>query len=114
MGAATVLYSVAITVKPAWLARPCRLRTDADGEPSRESALLIRAIGLRDTAIGAAMLMADGARARRVATGCRIAADATDALLFGTLLADRPARAKAAAFAAAWAALNALSLRSAR
>lgn len=110
LGAATALYSAAIIVRPEWLAKPCGLRLDADGRAPRETRLLIGAIGARDAAIGAAMTCAPGSRSRQTATGCRIAADLSDAALFGTLLPDRKARAKVVAFATAWAALCALSL----
>ncbi|MFD3533628.1 hypothetical protein [Streptomyces sp. NPDC058664] len=56
------------------------------------------------------MLLAGGARERKAVTGCRIAADTSDALLFGTLLKDRDKRWKVAGFAFVWAALCAASL----
>ncbi len=112
LGAATVLYSLAIIARPQWLAKPCGLAMDGNGQVPRDTRLLIAAIGARDTAIGVAMLAAGDDRSRRVATACRIAADASDAVLFGTLLKDPAARAKVAGFAAVWAGLCAVSLRS--
>ncbi|MFI8363627.1 hypothetical protein ACIGD1_26095 [Streptomyces sp. NPDC085612] len=86
LGAATALYSVAIMVRPEWLARPCDLPLDSDGRPPLQAGLLIRAIGARDTAIAIAMTVADTESTRRSATWCRVAGDTADAVLFGTLL----------------------------
>ncbi|MFC9269118.1 hypothetical protein ACFTXJ_15280 [Streptomyces zhihengii] len=104
LGAATAAYSIAITVKPAWLAKPCGLTT-AEGAVPDDTALLIRAIGARDTAIGTAMLLATRPHAARTAVACRIAADWSDAVLFGALLSDPTKRQKIAGFAAGWGAL---------
>ncbi|MFF0549644.1 hypothetical protein ACFYUL_11835 [Streptomyces sp. NPDC004311] len=114
LGAATALYSVAIMVRPEWLARPCDLPLDSDGRPPLQAGLLIRAIGARDAALGIAMTVADTESTRRSATRCRVAADTADAVLFGTLLESRQARWKVAGFALSWAALCALSLRGTR
>ncbi|MFD3471101.1 DUF4267 domain-containing protein [Streptomyces sp. NPDC058682] len=114
VGAATALYSVAIMVRPEWLAKPCDFPLDSDGRPQRQTGLLIRAIGARDTAIGIAMTVATSESTRRSATWCRVAADTADAALFGTLLESKQARRKVAGFALSWAALCALSLRSTR
>ncbi|MEY2233498.1 MULTISPECIES: DUF4267 domain-containing protein [Streptomyces] len=114
LGAATALYSVAIMVRPEWLAKPCDLPLESDGRPPRQAGLLIRAIGARDTAIGVAMTVASSESARRSAAWCRVATDTADAALFGTLLESKQARWKVAGFALSWAALCALSLRSIR
>ncbi|WP_405497253.1 hypothetical protein [Streptomyces sp. NBC_00096] len=99
MGAATLGYGVAVACRPRVLARPC-------GLPERGStALLIRALGVRDAVVGAAMVAAPGGAALRTAVLCRVAIDAGDALLFGTLLPRRAERAKAASAALVWAAL---------
>ncbi|MGR8007024.1 hypothetical protein [Streptomyces hypolithicus] len=111
LGAATAAYSAAIAVRPEWLARPCGLALEPDGSVPRETGLLIRAIGARDAAIGVAMVVASDDSARRTATLCRVAADVSDALVFGTLLDSRPARAKVVGFALTWGALCALTLR---
>ncbi|HCA87441.1 MAG TPA: hypothetical protein DEQ61_19415 [Streptomyces sp.] len=110
VGAATALYSLAIMVKPMWLAKPCRLTMGPDGSVPADTRLLIKAIGARDTAIGLAMLTAGSTQSRREATACRIAADAADAAVFGALLDDRRARVKVAAFALAWSGLSAFTL----
>ncbi|MFJ3518876.1 hypothetical protein [Streptomyces sp. NPDC090131] len=99
MGAATLGYGVAVARRPRVLARPCGLPDQGS------SALLIRALGVRDAVIGAAMVAAPGGAALRTAVLCRVAVDAGDALLFGAFLVRRTERAKAAAAALAWAAL---------
>ncbi|MFF3849790.1 hypothetical protein [Streptomyces sp. NPDC002328] len=113
LGAATAAYSVAIMIRPAWLARPCGL-TRADGTVPAPTALLIRAIGARDAALGTAMLLAPDLRSLRTATACRVAADLSDAALFGTALPDRAGRAKAAGAAATWGALCAAAASTTR
>lgn len=104
LGAATAAYSAAIIIRPAWLARPCGL-INASGAVPSSTGLLIRAIGARDLAIGTAMLAARTPSARRTATACRVAADWSDAALFGALLPDSERRLKVAGFAAAWGAV---------
>ncbi|MFD5805754.1 hypothetical protein [Streptomyces sp. NPDC127020] len=108
LGAATAAYSAAIMVRPVWLARPCGLINAAGAVPA-STGLLIRAIGARDFAIGLAMLTAGDPSARRTATACRIAADWSDAALFGSLLPDTQRRLKVAGFAAAWGVLCAVA-----
>ncbi|MFE2377520.1 hypothetical protein [Streptomyces sp. NPDC059398] len=103
-GAATVAYGVGTMVRPVWLARPCQL-TGRGGSVPAPTALLVRAMGARDAAIGTAMMVAKNTSARRTATVCRVVADLSDAVLFGTQLPDPAARRKAAAAAGAWAAL---------
>ncbi|MFD3328496.1 hypothetical protein [Streptomyces sp. NPDC058701] len=98
MGVATLGYGVAVACSPRVLARPCGLPEHGS------SALLIRALGVRDAVIGAAMVTVPEGAALRTAVLCRVAVDAGDALLFGTFLARRTERAKAAAAALAWAA----------
>ncbi|MER5873998.1 hypothetical protein [Streptomyces sp. NPDC002044] len=99
MGVATLGYGVAVACSPRVLARPCGLPDHGS------SALLIRALGVRDAVIGAAMVTVPAGAALRTAVLCRVAVDAGDALLFGTFLARRAERAKAASAALAWAAL---------
>ncbi|MGW8889091.1 hypothetical protein [Streptomyces sp. NPDC055749] len=111
LGAATVLYSAAIAVRPRLLAEPGGLTPERDGSVPRDTSLLIRVLAARDAAIGAAMIAAKDDRTRRAATLCRVAADVSDALVFGTMLESRTARAKVVGFALSWAALNAWSLR---
>ena len=112
LGAATALYSVAIIVRPALLARPCGLSSGPDGSAvATPVAILIRAIGARDVAIGTAMVCAPRGSALRIATAARVAADAADALVFGTQLGERDRRMKIGGFAAGWALLCGLSAR---
>lgn len=99
MGVATLGYGVAVACRPQVLARPCGLPEQGS------SALLIRALGIRDAVVGAAMVAVPEGGALRTAVLCRVALDAGDALLFGTFLAHGNARAKAASAALAWAAL---------
>ncbi|MFI8450157.1 hypothetical protein [Streptomyces erythrochromogenes] len=99
MGAATLGYGIAVACRPGVLARPCGLPDQGS------SALLIRALGVRDAALGAAMMLAPAGAALRTAVLCRVAADAGDALLFGTFLARGAERAKAASVALAWGTL---------
>ncbi|WP_436776399.1 DUF4267 domain-containing protein [Yinghuangia sp. YIM S09857] len=110
LGAATAAYGAAILLCPQLLARPAGLPTTPNGAATPETAPLIQMVGARDTAIGLAMLCANGGRERRWVTWCRIGFDIGDALVLGTRLPTRAHRAKAAAFALAWAALNAYSL----
>ncbi|MER5763921.1 hypothetical protein [Streptomyces sp. NPDC002082] len=99
MGVATLGYGVAVACRPEVLARPCGLAEEGS------SALLIRALGVRDAVIGAAMVAVPAGSALRTAVLCRVAVDAGDALLFGTFLPHPTKRAKAASAALAWAAL---------
>ncbi|PRH76881.1 hypothetical protein C6N75_23265 [Streptomyces solincola] len=109
LGAATAAYGLAITAKPALLARPCGL-VDEKGEVPGPTALLIRAVSARDTAIGAAMAAAGDRGARRLATGSRIVSDLSDAVVFGTMLEESDKRRKVIAFAVTWGALCAAAL----
>ncbi|MCP3759294.1 hypothetical protein [Streptomyces sp. TBY4] len=99
MGVATLGYGVVVACRPKVLARPCGLAEQGS------SALLIRALGVRDAVVGAAMVAVPEGSALRTVVLCRVAIDAGDALLFGTFLAHRTERAKAASAALAWAAL---------
>ena len=112
LGAATAAYSLAILIRPALLARPCGLSTGPDGTVvAAPVALLIRAIGARDVAIGTAMSCAPRGSALRAVIAARVAADAADAVVFGTQLAEPDRRLKIARFAAGWALLCAVSAR---
>ncbi|SDM68705.1 hypothetical protein [Allokutzneria albata] len=108
LGAATTVYSAAIVLWPALLAKPCGM-VRADGRVAPEIRSLISAIGVRDAAIGAAMMTAPEGRALRAVLVARVAADAADACIFGRRLPDRRARVKVAGFAATWATLCAVS-----
>jgi hypothetical protein len=110
LGAVTASYSVAIMVRPLLLARPCGLAGN-DDRVDAPVALMIRAIGARDTAIGAAMLLAPRGPALRTAVAARVLADTSDVVLFGAGLPRRDRRPRIAGFAAFWAALCAASAR---
>ncbi len=108
LGAITVLYSVAIIVRPKLLARPCEL-VDKAGEPLPGTSTLIAAMGARDLAIGAAMMAAPEGAPLRVAIAARVASDLGDAVAFGTTLPTSSARRQAGGVALAWGAACALS-----
>ncbi|WP_410672194.1 hypothetical protein [Amycolatopsis sp. cmx-4-68] len=108
LGAATAAYSATIIAAPQVLAKPCGLTTPAGGV-TPEVRTLVGGIGARDAVIGLAMMFAPPGRPLQVALAARVASDAADALVFGTTLPDRSARAKVAAFAAGWAVLCAAS-----
>ncbi|MET9857325.1 hypothetical protein ABZY57_30900 [Streptomyces sp. NPDC006450] len=99
MGAASFGYGVAVACRPEVLARPCGLSEQGS------SSLLIRALGVRDAVIGAAMVVLPEDSGLRAAVLCRVALDTGDALLLGTLLPHRTGRAKAAPAALARAAV---------
>lgn len=109
LGAATAAYGLALVARPEVLARPTGL-VDEEGRVPGPTALLIRSLGARDAAIGAAMVLAGDRASRRLATACRIAADASDAVVFGTLLEEPDKRRKAVGVAAAWGVLCAAAL----
>jgi hypothetical protein len=113
LGAITAAYSAIIVVAPDVLAKPSRL-TNAAGRSTPETRLLVRAVGIRDTAIGVAMMTAPPGAALAAATAARIATDAGDAVAFGIMLPSRDTKLKIAGFAAMWAAVNAVALARAR
>jgi hypothetical protein len=100
VGAATAGYSIALVAAPSILIKPAQL------ENSTDIRTLVRGIGVRDTAIGTAMVLAPAGTARRLVVGARIAADLGDAGVFGAGLAGRGSRTKVVAFAAAWGLLS--------
>ncbi|KAF2775855.1 hypothetical protein STPH1_0512 [Streptomyces sp. OM5714] len=72
------------------------------------TATLIRAVGARDTAIGMVMCLGRGPRVLQTASACRVAADLSDAVLFGRALTGRQ-RTEVAGFAAGWGTLCAVA-----
>jgi hypothetical protein len=104
-----VAYSVAVVAVPKLLAGPCRM-TDVAGRTPWSARVLIQGIGVRDTAIGVAMMTAPPGVALTTATLCRVVSDAGDAVAFGIALPDTGAKVKVAGFAALWAAVNAVAL----
>jgi hypothetical protein len=113
LGAITAAYSIVIALRPEVLARPCGL-VDADGTASPGVRTLVGGIGVRDIAIGGAMVLAPRGPALRAAVAARAFSDAADAVVFGLQLPQESQRPKIAAFALFWAALCALSGRWAR
>ncbi|MEV7175195.1 hypothetical protein [Kitasatospora sp. NPDC093679] len=79
-GAATAVYGLAVTRRPALLARPSGLAAP-DGAVPAPVAARISQPALRDAACGLAMLLAPDDRSLRTATLLRIAADLGDAAL---------------------------------
>lgn len=109
LGAVTVAYSIVILVRPEVLARPCGL-VDGDGDAPPGIRTLVGGIGVRDIAIGGAMVLAPRGPALRTAVAARVFSDAADAVVFGTGLAPGR-RSRIAGFAAFWAGLCAVSGR---
>ena len=109
LGAITAGYSALIVVRPQVLAKPCRM-TDAAGRTPWPVRVLVQGVGVRDTAIGVAMMTAPAGTALTAVTLARVAADAGDAVAFGLALPDLRTKAKIAGFAALWACLNAVAL----
>ncbi|MEU7478227.1 hypothetical protein AB0A63_19740 [Lentzea sp. NPDC042327] len=104
LGAVTAAYSAALIVSPRILAKPTGLTTRGDDVPGPVRTL-VAAIGARDTAIGLAMVLAPTGRPLRTAVATRVAADLSDAAVFGLTLPDPAARRKVAVFAVTWAVL---------
>ncbi|NJQ07966.1 hypothetical protein [Streptomyces lonarensis] len=108
VGAATAVYGLAVAARPEYLARPSGL-TDGFGEVAKETATSLRPIGLRDAAIGTAMVLAPTGPALATATAARIASDFGDALLLGATLPPWR-RAPAVAVSVGWGALSVIGL----
>ncbi|MGW5752532.1 hypothetical protein [Nocardia rhamnosiphila] len=98
MGAATACCGLAVAIRPAVLLRPCGW--DDDDDPARRA--LARTTACRDIASGLGMALAPTPVALRVATGCRVLSDLSDAGVLAAALRDRPQRTKAVAVAAGW------------
>ncbi|WP_370944753.1 hypothetical protein AB5J62_37345 [Amycolatopsis sp. cg5] len=108
LGLLTAGYGVAVLARPQLLAKPCAL-TEADGSVPVSVAALARAAGVRDLASGVALALAPAGGPLRLAVALRTAADLSDAVLFGLALPNPTTRKRAAAGAAAWGVLCALS-----
>ena len=98
-GAATAAYSAAVVVRPDLLLGPAGLGR------SRDARALTRLVGVRDAAIGLAMVLAPAGTARRTAVAARVASDWGDAGVLAAALRGRPTRGKVVGVAAAWGAL---------
>ena len=99
VGAATATFSAALVVAPQVLIGPARLVDTAD------TRALVRALGVRDTGIGLAMMAAPPGRARRLVTTARALCDWTDAVVFSPTLSGRGTRGLVVGSAWAWGAL---------
>jgi len=100
----TAAYSVAITIRPEILAKPCRLTND-DGTVPTAVAQLTRSIGTRDATLAAALAVAPPGYPMRVLTAARVLSDGADAAWFARMV-PASQRAKVAGVAAGWAALE--------
>ena len=109
MGLATVAYSVAILARPALMARPCGL-VDEDGNVTSGVAALIRGVGVRDAATGAALAFAPTHGVLRAAGLARVAADFGDAALLGAFAPDAKTRRNVIAVAGGWGLLTLATL----
>lgn len=108
IGALTATYGLAVAVAPRILAGPCDLK-ESDGSISSSTKTLCRAIGVRDVASGAAMMVAPTGSALKAATAMRVAADVGDAVGLGLSLPTAEARRKAAVVAGSWAVITAVA-----
>jgi hypothetical protein len=108
LGVLTAAYGAAVVLRPSVLTGPLKLT--GGGSPARPVRLLATAMGARDLAIGAAMAVAPEGRPLTVAVATRVAADVSDAVIFGTGSPDRETKLKAVAAALGWGALCAASL----
>jgi hypothetical protein len=100
----TTGYSVAITVSPRVLAKPCNLLNASGGVP-RDVAELTRSIGVRDAAMAVALAAAPVGYPMSTLTAARVVSDGADAIWFARL-APPGQRGKIAGVAAGWAALE--------
>ncbi|GAA2147156.1 hypothetical protein GCM10009760_37640 [Kitasatospora kazusensis] len=108
VGAATAGYGLAVTARPALLARPSGL-VDAAGKVAPDTETSLRPLAWRDAASGLAMVLAPDGAALRLAALLRIAADFGDAALLGSTL-PRERRALAVAVSVGWGALSVAGL----
>ena len=108
-GVATAVYGLAVTRRPALLARPTGL-TGPAGEVPPAVAACVRPLAFRDAACGLAMLLAPDDRSLRTATLIRIASDFGDAALLATALPRRRHRATAVVVSVGWGALSVAGL----
>ncbi len=104
VAAATIAYSVGITVSPKLLAEPCGL-TDAEGRVPADAAGLIRAIGTRDAVLAGLLLLSPTGGYMHLLTGARMLCDATDSIWFYGFVPKRQ-RPKLLGVALGWAALE--------
>jgi hypothetical protein len=100
LGALTAAYGAYTLARPHSLARVAGLVTP-ERPASRATRNLGWAIGGRDLASGAAIMLAPAGAALRTALAVRVACDAGDAIGFGVAV-PRSSRAKVIAVAAGW------------
>jgi hypothetical protein len=107
LGALTLAYGAAVAARPRVLTKPAGLETAA--RPSPRARRVARAIGTRDVASGAAMLLAPAGRPLQRAVAVRVACDLGDVVGFGIGSPGARNKVKAVGAAAAWALLCASS-----
>lgn len=109
VGAVTAAYGLAVTAKPALLARPSGL-ADAAGRTAPATKTSLRPLAWRDAASGLALVTAPEGPALRTAALLRIGADFGDAVLLGATLPGRDRRITAVVVSVGWGALSVLGL----
>ena len=99
VGAATATFSAALVVAPRILIGP-------SGMPDTvQTQALVRALGVRDTVVGLAMVTAPAGRVRALAAAARALSDCADAAVLPSAVPDRRRAAAVRVSAAAWGAL---------
>lgn len=108
VGILTAVYGLSAIVRPNVIARHGEL----DDPAIRRSgvALLSAIVGVRDLVSGVAIVVAPYGGILLAALAARVAFDAGDAALFGSLLPTRRARRKFAILASGWGGVSALSM----
>lgn len=104
-GAATVAYSAAILAKPDLMLKPAGMGRGQDDHT------LTRMVGVRDAAIGLAMVLAPAGPVRRAVVGARVASDWGDSVVLGAGLRGRDSRGKAVGVGVLWGAVCLAALR---
>jgi hypothetical protein len=104
-GAATVAYSAAILAKPDLMLKPAGMGRGTDHRT------LTRMVGVRDAAVGVAMMLAPAGPVRRAVVGARVASDWGDAVVMGLGLRGRDSRGKAVGVGVLWGAVCLAALR---
>ncbi|GGK42710.1 hypothetical protein GCM10010124_39450 [Pilimelia terevasa] len=109
LGLLTAVYGAYTLARPASLLRTCGY-LPAGRRPGRAGLVLGRAVGVRDTLSGLAMLCAPAGAPLRAAVAARVACDVADTVGFG-LTVPAARRAKVVAITTGWAAACGASRR---
>jgi hypothetical protein len=108
VGILTALYGVYAILRPDVIGRHGQLQSPEDR--SSGVALLSATVGVRDLVSGRAIVAAPSGGPLLAALSARVAFDAGDAVVFGSLLPTPGARRRVAAVAVGWGAVSALSM----